>query len=83
MSISEEAQTWLSYEEAENGYYILADENTESLERLGKVTHLESGSLAKEYSFMQVFQEFLQLFLDSWIFKNRDGFATQDKSKVL
>ena len=52
VSISEEAQTWLSYEEAENGYYILADENTESLERLGKVT-LESGSLAKEYSFMQ------------------------------
>lgn len=51
VSISEEAQTWLSYEEAENGYYILADENTESLERLGKVT-LESVVWLK-YSFMQ------------------------------
>lgn len=71
VSISEEAQTWLSYEEAENGYYILADENTESLERLGKVT-LESGSLAKEYSFMQYSRN---SYNRSWIagFKNRDG----------
>ena len=79
--ISEEAQTWLSYEEAENGYYILADENTESLERLGKVT-LESGSLAKEYSFMQYSRS---SYNRSWIadFKNRDGFATQDEVSVI
>lgn len=81
VSISEEAQTWLSYEEAENGYYILADENTESLERLGKVT-LESGSLAKEYSFMQYSRN---SYNRSWIadFKNRDGFATQDEVSVI
>ena len=71
----------MSYEEAENGYYILADENTESLERLGKVT-LESGSLAKEYSFMQYSRN---SYNRSWIadFKNRDGFATQDEVSVI
>lgn len=81
VEINKEAASWLSYEEAPGGFNIIGAENTESLERLGKLT-LQSGSMSKEYQFMQFSKS---SYNRAWkaSYKSQDGMPAEDEISIV
>ena len=77
----DEAASWLSYEEAPGGFYIIGADNTESLERIGKLA-LESGSMVKEYQFMQFSKD---SYNRAWKarYLTQDGMQAEDEISIV
>ncbi len=81
VKIGDEAASWLSYEEVAGGYNIIGTDNTESLERIGKLI-LESGNMVKEYQFMQFSKD---SYNRAWKagFKSQDGLYAEDEVSIV